>query len=1121
MSDDAQLDFQRQYERLVRDHAEAIADAIRRAADDAQGNEAQFRMVCDSVLAEFARLAHLRWEPQGERRVVWEAAEGRRHGFIDRLFDRAVVEFKRPRSLYANNNATTNRQAIGQLRRYIDALISTEGWESPHVAGVVIDGYRFIFCRYNAGQWVQEAPVDTSAASTARLLRLLTTFHRPPLLPELLVRRFGAEGQVTVETIRALYDALDAPDNLTRAVFKQWQEFFADIAGLDPDRLHTRRGLVLFANRVVARDRVDPARLLFALYTYSALLVKLLVVAAVTPYLRPANPDELADWAHLDDDELRDRLQQVESGAFYRDLGISNFTEGDFFGWYVGQWTPALADHVRHLITEVSYLDPSAVEQAPERLRDLLKRLYHGLFPREVRHDLGEYYTPDWLAERLLAQLDNELFGDIPSGEEKRQSQARRVRGRLTSTRFLDPACGSGTFLVLIIRRLRQWARESGLPERDQLLRAILRNVVGFDLNPLAVISARANILLSIVDLLSPDNGAIELPVYLADSIVLPAEGPNADMFENGLYRLPLRGVGRDFMVPSVLAADREKLSTLARLLRHDVEHEVGVEGFLRACENELALSANEWRRCRQDLSDLYDMITQLHRDGRNGIWADIARNMFMPCLIGTANYVVGNPPWVNWESLPQQYRDRSTSIWQRYGLFVHEGMDTILGSGKKDVSMLLTYVAADRYLSGGGKLGFVITQSVFKTSGAGQGFRRFRLGDDEHLKVLSVDDFSAMQPFEGATNRTALVVLQKGQPTSYPVPYYRWHRTGRRTPPFDASWQDVYPENQTRRLIERASFYAEPVDADDATSSWLTAGREALRAMRKLIGPSDYQAHAGAYSGGANAVYWLEVIREGQGTVEARNITEGQKREIAAGVHTIEPDLLYPLVRGRDVRKWTVNADPSARFLIVQDPATRRGIPEDKLRARCPRTYAYLLGYRDVLLQRRSQAIRRLMDESFYAMFAVGEYTFAPHKVVWGEVGHELNAAVIEQRTGLPAVPDHTVILIACQQADEAHYLCATLNSSPAHLLIQNYIVLHPDPHVMDRVRIPRYEPGIPVHRRLAELSRRAHDIAAGPEVGLLSDVENQIDECARELWGLSSTQLAAITDSLRELNG
>jgi len=63
---------------------------------------------------------------------------------------------------------------------------------------------------------------------------------------------------------------------------------------------------------------------------------------------------------------------------------------------------PTLLAKVRQMLTALSNSIQTSVEQAPERVRDLLKRLYHGLLHGKFAIDLGEYYTPDWLAERLL-----------------------------------------------------------------------------------------------------------------------------------------------------------------------------------------------------------------------------------------------------------------------------------------------------------------------------------------------------------------------------------------------------------------------------------------------------------------------------------------------------------------------------------------------------------------------------------------------------------------------------------------------------------------------------------------------------------------------------------------------
>lgn len=103
------------------------------------------------------------------------------------------------------------------------------------------------------------------------------------------------------------------------------------------------------------------------------------------------------------------------------------------------------------------------------------------------------------------------------------------------------------------------------------------------------------------------------------------------------------------------------------------------------------------------------------------------------------------------WEHLPEGYRDNIKPLWEEYNLFTLSGAEGRLGGGKKDISMLFTYSSVANYLEEGGKLGFVITQSIFKTQGAGDGFRQLRYTsvDSEetwYLKPLMVHDLSATQ---------------------------------------------------------------------------------------------------------------------------------------------------------------------------------------------------------------------------------------------------------------------------------------------------------------------------------------------------------------------------------------
>jgi hypothetical protein len=629
---------------------------------------------------------------------------------------------------------------------------------------------------------------------------------------------------------------------------------------------------------------------------------------------------------------------------------------------------------------------------------------------------------------------------------------------------------------------------------------------------------------LAIADLLEHRRGDITIPVYLADSVRTPAIGERLEAQDS--YEFPT-AVGT-FRIPEVLCR-REVFDRFCDMLEEGVRSDVDVEVFLNRLRKELS-SVKLERGDIEKVKEVYERIYDLHRQGMNGLWARLLKNNFAPLTVGQFDYVVGNPPWVNWEHLPDEYRRAIKPIWERYGLFPHGGMDTILGKGKKDISMLMTFTVADGLLRVGGKLGFVITQSVFKTAGAGQGFRQFRIpqtnGKFVPLKVLHVDDMVSLQPFEGASNRTAVMVLEKGKQTSYPVPYTLWRKVRGARFTYDSTLEEV-----TKATV-RLNFVAEPVDPGDLTSPWLTARRKAIKAIRKVLGKSDYVAHEGVNTGGANAVYWVDIVyKRPDGLVTVRNITEGAKVKVDEVTETVEMDLLYPLLRGRDVQRW--KAEPSAYIIMVQDPVKRSGIDEKKIQEFYPRTYGYLKHFEKVLRERaafkryftRKDRYNKVVETGpFYSMFDVGTYTFAPWKVMWTRLA-KIEAAVVGLHENKPIVPQETITLVECSNANEAHYICALVNSSPFQFAAISYSQeggkSMGSMHILDNIRIPRFDPKDDLHRRLAKLSEKAHEVAREGDEKRLREIEEEIDSAAGKIWGLSEDELEEIRENLEELSG
>lgn len=1064
-----------QLEALVRERAPSIAAGFRAAAQNAD-KEVDLVAEAEKVIGRFAESFGLALDVSRERTLIT--------GFADAVYNRFVIEYEPPASLKASNSSSRNKHAVQQVKDYIEGVSVRDRHAKDRLAGVALDGYYYIFVRFRDGKWSVDDPAPVGDHSTRTFLRYLVSLSTElALTPENLVRDFGAGSHASETLVSQLYRSLcSSKSKKVDVLFRQWLRQFQEVSGYDGSG--QQLSAVALARMYGLADWTpDLEKLFFAVHSYYALFIKLLALQIAHFFLMPKMGTNLGAVADYDSPKLRSYLTDLETGGLFAQLGIRNFLEGDFFTWYLESWSDELTHAVREMVGHLARFSLVTLDVDPEETRDLLKQLYQNLMPKQLRHALGEYYTPDWLARRLLVQLNYD------------GNPAKRI---------LDPACGSGTFLVLALKQVRQFADEKLLAP-DMVLESVLHNVVGFDLNPLAVVSARTNYLLALGDLIQHRHGDIDIPVYLADSI----RTPSADTSLLGGDAFTVNTAVGEFRVPHSLVLRRE-VDKLTDALEECVRNRFSRRQFEDRFAQQFSVNtASE----REVAADLFAKLADLEEQGIDGIWARILRNAFAPLFQEPFDFIAGNPPWVNWESLPADYRQESKDLWTRHNLFPHAGFETILGKGKKDISMLMTFVAADDYLRDGGKLGFVITQSLLKSSGAGQGFRRMVPASGTPLRVISVDDMVNLNPFEGASNRTAVIVLQKGTTTSYPVPYNQWSKRLPGRVPETASLEEVVASCRVRQHV------AQPVDSGDTTSSWMSGRRRSLRAAAKVVGQSDYQARAGA-STWMNGVYWLRIEEEVPGGVLVSNLPETGKATLDSVQVVLEPDLLYPLLRAGDVSRW--HAQPVFSILMVQDPKKRRGYDEDWLKTQYPRTYAYLSRFRDVLASRSGYRRYYSASDPFYSMFNVAEYTFAPYKVVFPSIGTELACAVVSQDGGKFVIPQHIVTIVPLHDENEAHYVCACMNSAPARFTIEAYSQKggksFATPQALEHVGVPRYSPENSIHVDLARCSRRAHESVAADVDRDMKEIETSLDGLAAQLWGLTPPELKDLHLSLEE---
>jgi hypothetical protein len=354
--------------------------------------------------------------------------------------------------------------------------------------------------------------------------------------------------------------------------------------------------------------------------------------------------------------------------------------------------------------------------------------------PRPVkrgdRHRLGGYYTPDWLAAKVVGHAVD----------------------RPLEQRVLDPGCGSGTFLFHAIRNFLTEAGEADMP-RGQRAAEACAHIAGMDIHPVAVIIARVTYLLALSPALAYRAGPLSIPVYLGDAFQLsisesmagkeltirvpppPAgEGGSGDTGSDGRERLDFpETFCRD---PALFdkAIEQMRTGSLEDLTRAQIE-----AALTRITEQHYrADSTSEQKLAIQDLGKTYLTFDRLRRDRRDTIWAYVARNLSRPLAYsaggGWAHVVIGNPPWL-------AFRHMSGDLQKRFKELA-KGERAYVGRvpSQNDLCALFTVRAAHLYLRSGGRIAFVLPLAALTR---GQ-FERVRSGSFSSVRI-AWDEASTM----------------------------------------------------------------------------------------------------------------------------------------------------------------------------------------------------------------------------------------------------------------------------------------------------------------------------------------------------------------------------------------
>jgi SAM-dependent methyltransferase len=437
-----------------------------------------------------------------------------------------------------------------------------------------------------------------------------------------------------------------------------------------------------------ARDNV------FLIHTYLSVFSKMLAYSVVS------NDD------YIDDSELKGILD----GTIFHRYNIRNFVDNDFFHWVNTERSFNNLKKVFRLIAqEISNFEFDNVNE------DILKGVYQELIDIDTRHSLGEYYTPDWLCERIVKEFE---FG--------------------TTSKILDPACGSGSFLRAAIHRIKELNPGVTVEELNE-------QVYGIDIHPLSVQIAKTTLLLALGKEIINAKKPVYLNIILANTLLAPEGVQN--LFGNEF----LLNIDKEKYHLTTQILEDVKLFDEALAICDDLaEQTMGKrketeEVFENIFRKHFAKNGNKSGANKQVIESFYKIYTGLKavkEKGRDSIWKFIVQNLYKPYFFAKKfDYVIGNPPWFTFSSIRNEdYQNILNALADKYEVKPVK----VANFPHLEIAAIFMAYCSSYFLSKHGQIAFVLPRSFFSAdhhdntrSGKAVGFKLKQIWDLKDVSPL------------------------------------------------------------------------------------------------------------------------------------------------------------------------------------------------------------------------------------------------------------------------------------------------------------------------------------------------------------------------------------------------
>jgi len=1003
----------------------------------------------------------LKYYPEKEKGINTERHISK--GRIDSKIGALVLEFKHTSKL---KTAEHKLKASNQLVGYLEGLNRKHNLD---YIGIVTDGTQCKIINIENGVIHQGAFEKLSAKHIDKLIKWIVLLDKIALTPENLVKDFCASEKSLAKNLTlCLYKTLkNKPTGRSLMLFNEWMELFR----LAHDDNSKQRAI---EERKEALEAVVGHKLknikeeyltLYALQTTYAIIVKIIAFKVISKIRFNKSLMDFNKLSETDFDTLRHQMDSLEEGSIFRQLGIGNLLEGDFFAWYCSnnQWSNEIGGFVQEIFKILTQYEDKALFQTGEYAQDLFRDLFMKIIPDKVRHSLGEFYTPSWLADNLI-----------------KESLRLNLSVNNREWNALDPCAGSGTFVTILIKYVL--IETKGLSNKERLT-AVLNRIKAIDLNPLAVLTSRINYFINISHLISDDD-EFEIPVYLGDSSYVPTK-TIIDKIDCLNYKIKTIKGFINIDIPRSAVSNPELFSKTMTSIEKDITNldpdSISDKLFAIIPKKDLT------KEIRKRIISLAEQFVDLERNEWNGIWARIVTNFLTTANLGKFDLIVGNPPWIDWKNLPAGYRERVKEICIERHLF---SGDSLTGGINLNICALISNVSAMNWLKENGILSFLMPQTIIFQQ-TYEGFREFKLDENSNLYFQQLFDWTkAGHPFEPVTHKfltyffsNKKVDYKEGIPLKYFI-----KKKG-----IDLKqYQNINDFDLLKDVFEEVDALAGQVNATNTMFS-LARNRKELKDFENIAGLAFYKGREGVefYP---QELFLLEVDNEMpsfKDKVIVKNYqNKKSKYKIPEESFPLEKKYLHPLVKGVDIERFHLLQSNYVVPFPYDKSNTRSPIPLKQLAKDSKLLSAYFNKFKvvfDAQTKYNEKIIGSKHNTEFYALARVGEYSFAEHYVAFRDNSKWQGVVISSVKTPWgdlkrPQFQNHAVTISQNDKGkfitlEEAHFICAIINAP----VTESYILNSSDSRsfkINPPVFIPQYDKTIAVHKQLSKLSMEAHKL-------------------------------------------